>query len=108
MHTFFYSNIFSLLKIWKKCLMREHTKQSYRICTNFGWKAQFFKTADVSILGHGYDVSQYPQFYDRIIYIYQMLPRPYVGIYVGEEGRQFLQEPWIIALAKSVEIFIMV
>ena len=37
-----------------------------------------------------------------------MLPRPYVGSYLGEKGRQFLHKPWILALAKSVETFIMV
>ena len=29
-----------------------------------GWKAQYFKSADVSMLGHDCGVSQYPQFYD--------------------------------------------
>ena len=29
-----------------------------------GWKAQYFKSDDVSIIGHGCGVSQYPQFYD--------------------------------------------
>ena len=29
-----------------------------------GWKAQYFKSADASMLGHGCGVSQYPQFYD--------------------------------------------
>ena len=37
-----------------------------------------------------------------------MLPRPYVGSYLGEKGHHFLQEPWILALAKSVETFFMV
>ena len=36
----------------------------------------------------------------------QMLPRPYVGSYSGEKGHQILHQPWIIALAKSIEIFI--
>ena len=45
-----------------------------------GWKAQYFKSAGVSILGHGCGVSQYPQFYDINKKI-QMLPRPYVGSY---------------------------
>ena len=36
-----------------------------------------------------------------------MLPRPYVVSYIGEKGHQFLQEPWIILLFKSVETFIM-
>ena len=37
-----------------------------------------------------------------------MLPHPYVGSYFCEKGRQFLKKPWILALAKSVEIFILV
>ena len=37
-----------------------------------------------------------------------MIPRPYHGSYSGEKGHEFLQQAWIIALAKSVEIFIFV
>ena len=37
-----------------------------------------------------------------------MLPRPYVGSYKVEKGHQFLQEPRILALARSVETFDMV
>ena len=37
-----------------------------------------------------------------------MLPRPYVGSYLGENGHQFLHKPWIFPLSKSVETFIMV
>ena len=37
-----------------------------------------------------------------------MLPRPYVGSYSGEKGHQFFQKPWILALDKSVENFILV
>ena len=39
---------------------------------------------------------------------HQMLPRPYKESYSGDKGHQFLQEPWILALSKSVEIFVMV
>ena len=35
-----------------------------------------------------------------------MLPRSYVGSYSGDKGHKILQQPWIIALAKSVETFI--
>ena len=28
-----------------------------------------------------------------------------MGSYIGEKGHQFLEEPWILALAKSVETF---
>ena len=37
-----------------------------------------------------------------------MLPRPYVGSYSGQKGHEILQQPWILALAKSVETFIIV
>ena len=37
-----------------------------------------------------------------------MLPRPYVGSYFSEKGHQFLHKPWILALSKSVETFILV
>ena len=30
-----------------------------------GWKENYVKYDDVSMLGHGCGVSQYPQFYDR-------------------------------------------
>ena len=59
------------------------------------------------MLSNGCGVSQYPQFND-IIKKNQMLPRPYVGSYSGEKGHQFLHKPWILALDKSVETFIMV
>ena len=35
-----------------------------------------------------------------------MLPRPYVVSYSGQKGHKILQQPWILALAKSVETFI--
>ena len=38
----------------------------------------------------------------------KMLPRPYVGSFSCEKGHQFFHKPWILALAKSVETFIMV
>ena len=72
-----------------------------------GRKAKSFKSYGVSMLVHGCGVSQYPHFYDRIKNKYKMLPRPYVGSFIGEKGHHFFQKPWMIALAKSVETFIM-
>ena len=57
------------------------------------------------MLGNGCGVSQCCQFNDRIKNIYQMLPRPYVESYSGEQGHNFLHEPWILALSKSFETF---
>ena len=60
------------------------------------------------MLGHGCGVSYYPQFYETIKDIYQMLPRPYVGSYSGEKGHQFFEKLWILALSKYFGNFIMV
>ena len=73
-----------------------------------GWKSQLFKSADISMLGHGCGVSKYPQFYDKIKKIYQMLPRPYVGRYSGEKGCQFFPTTMYSCIRKPVEIFITV
>ena len=83
MHTFFYSNISEFAGNLEGMLDEKTYKTTIQNMNNLGWKAQFLKSAGVSILGHGCGVSKYPQFYDRIKYIYQMLPRPYVGSYIG-------------------------
>ena len=44
-----------------------------------GWKANYFKSSDVSMLGHGCGFSQFPQFYYRIKN--QLLTCPYLGSY---------------------------
>ena len=36
-----------------------------------------FTSADVSMLAYGFVVSQYPQFYDKELDRYQLLPSPY-------------------------------
>ena len=64
MHTLFYSNISEfagnlegIIDDWK---YRTTVQNMHKI----GWKAQYFKSADVSMLGHGCGVPQYTQFYD--------------------------------------------
>ena len=106
MHNFFYSNIYEFAGNLEGILDEGKYRTTVQNMHKLGWKAQYFKYADVSMLGHGCGVSQYPQFYytKKI----QMLPHPYVGSYFSEKGHQFLHKPWIIALAKSVENFILV
>ena len=106
MHTLFYSNIYEFSINLEGMLIEGTYKTTIHNINKLGWKAQFFKSPDVSMLGHSFGVSQYPQFYDRTKEKYQMLPHPYVGSYSGEKSHQFLQEPWIIALTKSVETFL--
>ena len=66
MHTFFYSNIYEFAGNLEGILNEGTYKTTIHNMHKPGWKAQFFKSADVSILGNGCGVSQYPQFYDRI------------------------------------------
>ena len=40
-------------------------KTSLQNMHKLGWKASYFKSADVSMLGHGCGFSKYPQFYDK-------------------------------------------
>ena len=90
MHTFFYSNISEFAGKLEGMIDEGTYKTKIQNIYKLGWKEQFFKYADVSMLVHGCGVSQYPQFYDIIKNIYQMLPRPYKGSYPGDKGRQFL------------------
>ena len=89
MHTFFYSNISEFSGNLEGMIEEGTYKTTIQNMHKLGWKAKLFKSDDVLMLGHGCGVSQYPQFYDRIKYIYIILPRPYVGSYIGEKGHQF-------------------
>ena len=70
MHTFFYCNMSEFAGNLEGILDEGTYKTTIHNIHKLGWKAQFFKSADVLMLGHCCGVSQYPQFYDRIkIYI---------------------------------------
>ena len=53
---------------------------------NVGWKNILFTSADISMLRYACGVSQYPQFYDRELDKYQVLPRPYLVYFKGDNG----------------------
>ena len=72
MHTFFYSNISKFAGNLGRILDEGTYKITVHNMHNLGWKAQFFKSDDVSMLDHGCFVSQYPHFYDRIKNIYNV------------------------------------
>ena len=40
-------------------------KRKVRKLHDAGWKENYFTSADVSMLGYGCSLSQYPQFYDQ-------------------------------------------
>ena len=44
------------------------------------------------MLGYGCDVSQCPQFYDKDLDMYQVLPRPYIGSFDGLPGDKLIIE----------------
>ena len=91
MHTLFYSNISDIDVNLQGTLGEVTYKTTLQNIHKLEWKAQFLKSADVFMLGHGCGVSQHPQVYDRIKKKYQMLPRPYVGSYSGSKGHQFFK-----------------
>ena len=51
-----------------------------------GWKNSYHTSADVSMLGCGYGVSMYTQFFVEDLDIYQMLPHPYLQSFDGGPG----------------------
>ena len=66
MHTLIYSNISDFDGNLQGIIDEGTYKTTIKYIHNIGRKAQFFKSSDVSMLVHGCDVSQCPQFYDRI------------------------------------------
>ena len=66
MHTFFYSNISEFAENLEGMLDEGTYKTKIQNMHKLSWKAQYFNSEDVLMLGHRYDVSQYPQFYDTI------------------------------------------
>ena len=64
MHTLFNYNMSEFSGNQEGMLDEGTYKTTIKNMHNLGWKAKFFISADVSMLGHGYGVSQYPQFYD--------------------------------------------
>ena len=64
-----------------------------------GLKNIYFTSSDVSMLGYGCGVSQYPQFYDQELDRYQVLPHSYRGSFEGFPGENFVKEKWVLYLS---------
>ena len=58
MHTFFYYNISEFAGNLEGILDEGKYRTIVQSTHKLGWKVQYFKSADVSMLGHGCDVSQ--------------------------------------------------
>ena len=70
MYTYFYSNIYKFAVNLEVILDEGMHKRTIKIMHKIGWKYNYFKSDDVSMLVHGCWASQFTQLYDRIkIYI---------------------------------------
>ena len=65
MYTLFYSNISEFEGNLEGSLDEGTYKKYIQNMHKLVWKENYSKSADLSMLGHGCGVSQYPQFYDR-------------------------------------------
>ena len=53
-------------------------------------KKSYFNYADISMIGYGCGVSQYPQYYKKYLDMYLVLPRPYMGSFEGFPRDKFI------------------
>ena len=66
MHTLFYSNISEFCGYFEGILDETNYRSTVQNMHKLSSKAQYFKFADVSMLGHSCGVSTYPQFYETV------------------------------------------
>ena len=81
-------------------------KKTVRKFHDTGWKNSYHASDDVSILGYGSDVSQYPQFFVEDLDIYQMLRRPYLRSFDGGPGDKLIKQNWVLNLENRAETFV--
>ena len=66
-------------------------KKTVKQLDDTGWENSYFTSADVSLLGYGCGVSQYPQFSVKYLDMYQVLPRPYLRSFDGFPGDKIIK-----------------
>ena len=59
------------------------------------------------MLGYGFGVAQYPQFFVEDLDIYHMLPRPYLRSFDGGTGDKLIKQKWMLDLANLSETFVL-
>ena len=59
-----------------------------------GWENSYFTSDDVYVLGYGCGVSWYPHFYVKCLYMYQVLPRLYIGSFDGFPGDKLIKNEY--------------
>ena len=65
----------------------------------------YFTSVDVSMLGYGCGLSQYPLFYVKYLDIYQVLPRPYIGSFDCFLGDKLILKKLMLDLASQAKTF---
>ena len=70
-----------MISIYKKTVKKLH---------DAGLKNSYFTSADISIIGYGCGVSQYPWFYSKFSDMYQVLPHPHIGYFDGFTGDKII------------------
>ena len=58
------------------------------------------------MLGYGYGVSRYPQFYDKELNRYHVLPLPYRGFFEYFPGEKFVKEKLLLHLVDQAKCFV--
>ena len=67
-------------------------KKTVRKFQDTGWKNSYHNSADVSMIGYGCGVSQYPQLFVEDLDMYQMLPRTYLRSFDGGPGDKLIKQ----------------
>ena len=75
-------------------------KRTVRKLQDYGCKNSYFTSADVSMLGYGCGVYHYPQFYDKFLDMYQVLPRLYRGYFEVFSGDKFVKMGVILGISR--------
>ena len=88
MYTLFYSDISEFAGNLEVMIDEGTYKESVWNMQKLGWKANYFKSAHVSMLVHGCGVSQHPQNLNN----YQILPHLYMWSYSGEMGHLYFNK----------------
>ena len=81
-------------------------KKKVRKLHDTGLKNSYHTSSDVSMLGYGCGVSQYPQFFVEDLDMYQMLPRPYLRSFYGVTRDKLIKNKWVLDLASRAETFV--
>ena len=76
-------------------------KKTVKKSHDTGWKNSYFTFDDVSLLGYVCGVSQYPQYFVIDLYMYQMLPCPYLWSFDGGPGDKLILK-MVVRLGKLI------